>query len=82
MVKRLSEETSQECARCKGREHGDCSNQCFFFFSSNTASPNEQEVAQRKDEYYLHSARAWSGPTPFRRIGPVIPPQPVPDEAA
>jgi hypothetical protein len=57
------QEARAECARCRGREMGDCSDQCCYFRP--TASAAELEELQRRRATWTprcRRSRGWLGP--------------------
>lgn len=63
------EEAREECARCQGREHGDCSFQCRYFLE--TASEAELEEFKRQGATFVPGkSRLWGGPRGTERIHP------------
>ena len=55
------EQAVRECARCQGREHGDCDPFCQYW--GFTASPAQRERAARQGTGKARQThRAWTGP--------------------
>lgn len=51
-----------ECELCRGREHGDCSDECRYFAA--TATAGEMEAARRAHaDWVPRRSREWLGPT-------------------
>ena len=54
-------EAREECARCQGRQHGDCYPECRYW--GVTATRAEREAARRQSgAKAVRSVRPWTGP--------------------
>jgi len=57
----IRREARAECARCRGREFGDCSDGCCFWLA--TASESEREIARRAETgQKSRTWQLWGGP--------------------
>ena len=60
-IRREAREAHAECARCRGREYGDCSDGCQFWWA--TATEAERERAGRAGTgHKSRTKHRWEGP--------------------